>query len=100
MILQKSKFIKRMFHSNIVHKVLKVICILLPTFLYLTYNVLAMGYSQQNKYIVKLDKLLSGRLKYTTRAYIEHDITLFGEPIEWKRMGRIWLCEFREYEEL
>ena len=85
-------FNEKIFESIITKKIIKIIAISLPIFLFMLYNLAVIGYNEGNHLFMKTDKLISGRLRLTRQAYLENDITIFGQKIEWYRLGRIWLC--------
>ncbi|MBR3033389.1 MAG: hypothetical protein IKH92_10270 [Clostridiales bacterium] len=52
-------------------------------------TVLTLAYSADNRFLVKMSDMLSGRLYLGHRAFKEMDITLAGQNIKWIGMGGI-----------
>lgn len=71
--------------------ILKKAIVVFPIGIFLLYNFAVIEYNAGNELFVNVDKVVSGRFKLTNEAYKKYDITLFGQRIEWKRMGRIWI---------
>lgn len=93
MAIKKNKRLINFINHNFTQKTISNICISLPTIFFLVFNFLTFEYTNQNELTFKIDKFLSGRLYYSSQAYIEYGVTAFGENIKWQRMGRIWICK-------
>lgn len=87
LILSKINIFKRIFLSDFIQKIIKFICCVLPIFLLLLYNFLSILYINNNKFAIKINYLLSNRLKYTAEAYGNYGVPLFGKDIDWNGWG-------------
>lgn len=81
----KPKFTKlKVFLSK---KVVRYILCLIPVLITLFCFIIALSYNPEIEFMLKLDRLLSGRLTFSHNALQEHKINLFGQQIEWFRDG-------------
>ena len=83
--------ITNIFNNKLLKRIIKSAIVIVPIGMFLIYNYAVIQYNRGDKYFIKADKVISGRLKLTKDAYLEHDITLFGQKNEWHRLGRIWI---------
>ena len=91
-LLTKLNFVKEMFNTKLVQQSLKIICYSLPIILFISLHGLTYMYANNNSFAIKANKMLSGRMNYTYQAYKNYKITLFGQDIEWQRMGWTRIC--------
>ena len=82
MAISKLKIFKMIFKTKVSQQILKVAVYILPVFLCLLTFTLAYMYSNQNVVAEELDTMLSGRLKYTSKAFDNYPVTLFGKDIK------------------
>ncbi len=87
MLLSKFKFVKKLYNYFMNKKVFKILCCTLPIILFLMFNFITLLYTNNNSFAIRVNELLSNRLKYTSEAYKEYGVTLFGEQIEWNGWG-------------
>lgn len=85
LLLSKIEILRKIFKSKLIQKVINIMCYTLPIILFVIYNCLSYAYPNNN--VKEIDKLLSGRLKYTAQAYEEYKVPLFGKNIEWYGWG-------------
>lgn len=87
-LLSKNTILVDKFKNNIVFKkILKILCYALPTIFLISILLVTILYANNNKFIYKVDDILSNRIKLTLKAFEENNITLFGEQIVWKGWG-------------
>lgn len=91
MLLSKFKFIKRVFNGKVIQKIIKIASYSLPIILFIILHIIIFMYANNYGIAIEINKLLSSRIKYTYQAYENYQLTWFGQDIEWKRMGWIWL---------
>lgn len=99
LLLRKFKFIRKLYNYNIIQKTLKILCYTLPIVLFISYNCLAVLYLNNNNFAIKINELLSNRLKYTSEAYENYGVSLFGENIEWNGWGGFGYINTDEMED-
>lgn len=99
LFLAKFKFIRKCFASKKVQNLIKIMCFSLPMILFITFNLFVYLYGNNNSLAVKLDKMLSGRIKYTYQSYEDYGITLFGQDIDWKGWGGHGYIDTEDIEE-
>lgn len=93
-ILIKNKFIiSNLKNSNTIKKLLKYSCYLLPAIMLLSILLSTLMYANDNIFAIKLDGVLSNRIRMVYEAFEKYDITLLGANIEWNGWGRIWSYE-------
>lgn len=88
LVISKIKIIKNILKSKFVISIMKIICYSAPVVLLITFNCLTYVYSKNyNSNIDKINKLLSGRLEFTAKAYEKYGVPVFGKNIEWHGWG-------------
>ena len=87
MALSKIKILKKAFMSNVTQKVLKKLLYILPVILFIVAILITVLYINKTSLGLKLDQILSGRLKYTSEAFERYQLTPFGQNIKWNGWG-------------
>lgn len=87
MALSKIKILKKAFMSNVTQKVLKKLLYILPIILFIVAILITVLYINKTSLGLKLDQILSGRLKYTSEAFERYQLTPFGQNIKWNGWG-------------
>lgn len=85
--LSKMEILRKILNSKPIQRVTKIMCYTLPIILFVFYNFLTYAYYNNNDTAKKIDELLSGRLRYTAKAYEEYKVPLFGKDIDWNGWG-------------
>ena len=100
MAISKLKIFKMIFKTKVSQQILKVAVYILPVFLCLLTFTLAYMYSNQNVVAEELDTMLSGRLKYTSKAFDNYPVTLFGKDIKWNGWGGYGYVEDNNFKKM
>lgn len=100
MAISKLKIFKMIFRTKVSKKILKIAVYVLPVFLSLLTFVLVYMYSNQNVMAKEVDTMLSGRLKYTSDAFENYPVTLFGKDIKWNGWGGYGYVENNNFEKM
>lgn len=100
MAISKLKIFKMIFKTKVSQQILKVAVYILPVFLCLLTFTLAYMYSNQNVVAEELDTMLSRRLKYTSKAFDNYPVTLFGKDIKWNGWGGYGYVEDNNFEKM
>ena len=91
MCLLKIKNLRKILSRLLEFKIIKVLAFSFPFLLLATFISIVFAFKSENinikAYANKADIILSGRVFYTAKAFDEHRITAFGEPIEWFGWG-------------
>ena len=74
-------------------------CYSAPVVLLIIFNSLTYAYSKNYNNIDKVDKLLSGRLELTAKAYEEYGVPIFGKDIKWHGWGGYGYVNLEEMDE-
>lgn len=88
--LSKLNFVKNILHNKYIKKILQLVSYVLPATLCISVIIITQLYGINCNIAISLNELLSDRINLTHNAFETYPITLFGEEIEWYRMGRIW----------
>ena len=76
-----------LFSNDKTNKVCSIIFSTLPVLVVGIFGLLVYLYGFQSEFIIKLNALLSNRLKFTYSAFLEKPITLFGGTYNWTLNG-------------
>ena len=87
LLLSKLKILKNLFKRRISQKIIKITCYILPVVLFISFNLLTYLYSCNNSFAKQVNEILSDRLKYTSEAYENYGIPIFGKNIKWNGWG-------------
>lgn len=88
-LLRKIRLFNLLFKNNICKLVIKTCCYILPTLSLVFILVMVCLYGMNNEFSYELDEILSNRIEFSYRAFEEHEITLFGQDIDWKGWGGV-----------
>lgn len=75
--------IKKFFGRKKLNSVLKILFVSLPVLITLGFTVLVALYGTKSGFILKINNLLSDRLRFTYNAFHERKITIFGGVYNW-----------------
>ena len=87
MALSKIEVLKRLFETDINQKILRLVIYVLPIILFIVAILITVLYINKTRLGLKLDQILSGRLKYTSEAFERYQLTPFGQNIKWNGWG-------------
>lgn len=99
LVLSKIKIIKNILKSKFIINIMKIMCYSAPVVLLIIFNSLTYAYSKNYNNIDKVDKLLSGRLEFTAKAYEEYGVPIFGKDIKWHGWGGYGYVNLEEMDE-
>jgi len=98
-LLSKFNWVKEIFYSKIIQKIVKLSCYTLPIVLFVLFHMFICLYSMNNTIANKVNKILSDRIKYTYQTYRTNEVQLFGSNIEWNGWGGYGYTNLDEIEE-
>ena len=76
-----------MKESKVFNSLVYLICNTFPMVLFVLVSVFTCLYSVNNSLATEMNEVLNNRLLYSEKAFEEHQLTLFGEDIEWNGYG-------------
>lgn len=87
MLLLKSNKIYSIFQNIFKFRLIKIIVCLIPFIFFTGFMIVVSSYGKELDYADKVDSVLSGRVRLTYEAFKEHNVTIFGEKIDWYGFG-------------